>query len=74
MAQDFQPVRRVAGNDRDGRVAADECCKVARLPIDLDRNRRLGEAGSDCRRNFSTGSRLAKIKVFAVRQGYDNGA
>ena len=47
MAQDLDPLRRVARDDRDGGVMVDHGREIARAAVDLDRDRRLGETGAD---------------------------
>ena len=52
VTDDFEPVRLVAGDDRDLGVMVDDGREVARAAVKLQRDRRLGEAGADRRRKL----------------------
>jgi len=67
MAQDLEPLRGGAGDDRDRGVAVDDRSEIARLGIDPDRDRLLGEPPPDRRRDFATGNRGRKFTAGAVR-------
>ena len=56
VAQDVEPVRLVAGDDRDRGVMVDDRREVARLAVELQRDRRLGEARADRGGDVGAGS------------------
>ena len=73
VAQDLDPLRRLARDDRDLRRHGR--CAVARsraLSVDLDRNRRLGETGADRGRDIGAGHRSREFAASAVGQRHDN--
>ena len=70
VAQDLDTLGHVAGDDRHRGVMVDQRGEVARSAVDLDRDRRFGEAGPDRRRQFGTGQRRRKLAAAAVRQGH----
>jgi hypothetical protein len=51
----------------------DDSGEIARLAVELERNRRLGEARADRRRQLDAGQRRREIAPAAVRQGDDDG-
>ena len=70
MAQDLDTLRHVARDDRHLGVTGDDGRQIARLAVDLDRDRRLGEAGADRRRQVDAADRTGKGAAAAVRQRY----
>ena len=72
VAQDLEPFRHVAGDDRDRGVTVDHGREIARPAVDPDRDRRLGEPRPDRGGDFGAGDRTGKFEAFAVRQGHDD--
>ena len=74
VAQDLDPLGHLAGDDRDRRVMVDQRRQIARPAVDLDRDRRPGEAGADRRGQLRAGHRTGKFPGAAVGQGHDHRA
>ena len=54
----LQRLRTLAGDDLDRGVFRDRQIEIAQLAVDLDSERRLGEAGADVTRDFFTRGRV----------------
>jgi hypothetical protein len=74
MPQDLERLGRVARQDGDAGVAANRRREVLRLAIDLDGERRLGEAGADRLRDLGAGHRPGKTLHLAVGKGDVDGS
>ena len=68
VAQQLQRLVGIARHDGDGCVAVDGGGKVARHPVDPDRERRLGESLADARGNVGPGHRGVEVPDRAVGQ------
>ncbi len=68
VAQNLHRLCRLASDDRHARIALDAGGEVLHLVIHLDGERRLGEAGTDRRRDLGARHRPGKATHFAVRQ------
>ena len=62
VAQDFEPFGLLAGDDRDRGVMVDDGREIARPPVDLDRDRRLGQTRPDRGRQLGAGQRRREIR------------
>ncbi len=69
VADDLQRLGRGRGDDGDRGVAVEARGEVARLAVDHDGERRLGQARADRRRNLGAGDRAEEMTLLAVGQG-----
>ena len=72
VAQDFEPILRVARNDFDRGITVDQIREIARPAIDPNGDCRLRETRPDRRRDFGAGNGTREFAALAVRQGDDD--
>jgi hypothetical protein len=73
MAQNFEPLGRVARDDRNGRVAVDNGREIARPTVDPNGNRRFRQTRPDRGGDVGASDRTGEFEAFAVGQGYADG-
>ena len=74
VAQDLDPLGRVAGDDRHRRVVIDPGRQIARPAVDADGDRRFGEPWPDRRSDVGAGYRPGKLAARAIGQRHDDGS
>ena len=68
VAQQFERVGMLARDDLDRRVLADHGGQIHHPPIELERERGLGEAGADGGRDVGAADRLVEFAHASVGQ------
>ena len=73
VAQDLEPFRHLASDDRDGGVAVDHGREIARPPVDLNGDRRFRQTRPNRGGDFGASDRPGKFEAFTVRQDHAEG-
>ena len=72
VAQNFEPFRRLASDDRNGRVVVDNGREIAHPAVDPDRDRRLARPGPIAAAISAPVTGPANSRLFAVGQCHDD--